>query len=290
MKRQYLFVLILIILILIIVLLNSLFFKKENFKTFIKIKKQNDLYFVDLQVGENLYKNLLIDTGSSYLILKGYKPTEKSVALSNKKYDIYTLYGGKKMTLDECFEKSSDIDQDSLESCGVHKLYNDTVYGNTVTVCDVVHGSAYNILGMTCLSPTEKTDIVNISFINWNNSIENFTIDFKQDIMVFNDRDKNFKFAKRHPIDGYFTDFYTVKDYSPQLGEIIIAFDTGATSTFVPKNIAKDKPKSFDITGFNVHISSYNVLDFDSNFIILGIDSMTKYSKFYFSKDLIGWK
>ena len=106
---------------------------------------------------------------------------------------------------------------------------------------------------------------------------------------MFNDLDADFTFVKRYKIDGYFTDFYAFKDYSPQLGEIIVAFDTGADTVFLPKS-NKQLPKSFDIKGFNTHISSYKMLEFEAPFIILGIDCMTKYEKFYFSKDTIGFK
>ena len=69
-----------------------------------------------------------------------------------------------------------------------------------------------------------------------------------------------------------------------------MAFDTGATTTFIPKNIAKGKPQTFDITNLDIHIPRYNTLDIELYFIFLGIDSMTKFSKFYFSKDYVGYR
>ena len=268
-------------------MLFSLLFRREDFKTFIKIKKTGPLYFIDLEVGNNFYKNLLIDTGSAYLLLKGYKPGKNVLPVSNKLYDIYTVYGGKNTTIDQCISKNNS---NSIESCGIHKLYNDMVYGNTVTICDVIHGNAYNILGMTCLSSQEQSNMENNSLINWKNKIKNFTINFKTDIMMFNDSDKDFIFVKRIPIIGYFTDFYAIKDYSEELGEIIISFDTGASTTFIPKNIVNSKHKSFHIRDFNIYVPSYEILNFDANFIILGIDSMEKFSKFYFSKDVVGYR
>ena len=107
---------------------------------------------------------------------------------------------------------------------------------------------------------------------------------------MFNDPDTDFKFIKRHAIKGYFTDFYAVKDYSDELGDIVIVFDTGASTTFIPKNIANNKHKSFHIRDFNIHVPVYEILDIEAKFIILGIDSMTKYDKFYFSKDFVAYR
>ena len=255
-------------------------------KLVIKMLKKDGSYFVNLHIGDMEYKNLLVDTGSSYLSLKGYKPGEKSHPISDKKYDIYTVYGGQKLTINECATKNDD--DNSIESCGILKLYDDVVHGMNVTVCDVIHGSAFDILGLTCLAHDEKS--TNNSFVRWNNRIKNLTIDFKGDVIIFNDPDTDFKFIKRHHIKGYFTDFYAIKDSSPQFGDIIMAFDTGATTTFIPKNIAKGKPQTFDITNLDIHIPRYNTLDIELNFIFLGIDSMTKFSKFYFSKDYVGYR
>ena len=149
MKRRYLLVISIIVLLAILVIFYG-FVKREDFKTFIKMKKVGELYFIDLEIGNTYYKNILIDTGSSYLLLKDYKPGKNAVSMSNKSYDIYTVYGGTSLTMDQCLAKNDKPDNKSVESCGVNKLYTDNVYGNSVTICDVLHGNAYNILGLTC--------------------------------------------------------------------------------------------------------------------------------------------
>lgn len=239
-------------------------------------------YFITLQLPNN-DASVMLDTGSAFLNLKTFNDIS-SVPITTNKYDILTVYGGNKITLNQCITQNSD-------ECSVQKLYNthlSLVSGSVpITVFNTVYGTTPNILGLATTglnpithTPSDVTDtqgksLTTQDLISWNNTIRNFSFDFPVNKFTLNDNLGNMTSVPRQHVYGYKTDFYMVNVTTKEMGNVLIALDTGTYDCIVPANIDQKITGQLTITApFQAVIDksspTYQKLGADLNFIILG--------------------
>jgi hypothetical protein len=267
--------------------------------------------YTELFIGGNKYK-VLIDTGSPNLVIDKFNVAD-SVPITTDKYDSYTVYGGNNATIEQCIT-ASETGGALANECVVQKYYNtDNIpfAKHNVTVFAGIYGSTPSILGLAMpgltssgsrefkLPTSDSGKKINIKpLVNWliNDNIQNFTVDFKNNLLTFSDTDKYFTFYPRVKFYGFHTDFYAMKCNTLEMGEINVVFDTGCYDCIVPgqinSEIKKGNGKLSIISPFNVLIDSssknYETISPPLDFIIMGYKHMISMGKIYFDNNRIG--
>ena len=265
--------------------------------------------YINLPAGNDIY-TVMVDTGSPNLVITGFDTT-LGTPLTTDQYDSYTIYGGNAGTAQTCINAAQTGSQLASE-CVVEKYYdtNEISITQPVTVFAGIYGSTPSIMGLAMpgltaqgsstfvLSPTTSGQIINIKpLVNWNTgSIQNFTVDFKNNILTFNDTDNNFNFYPRVRFYGYPTDFYALNCQTQELGNVNVVFDTGEYDCAIPANIntpIKNGTGTLTITSpFNAVINSmsstYQSIPENLNFIVMGYIHMQTIGKLYFGANSIG--
>lgn len=267
--------------------------------------------YTELFIGGNKYK-VLIDTGSPNLVLDKFN-TSGSIPVTTDKYDSYTDYGGNNITVEQCISASKSGGEMANE-CVVQKYYNTDIIPfarHNVTVFAGIYGSTPSILGLAMpglISEGSKQFKLQTSLsgktidikplVNWliDDNIQNFTVDFKNNLLTFSDTDRDFTFYPRVKFYGFHTDFYAMKCNTLEMGEINVVFDTGSYDCIVPgkiNSIIKSGSGKLSITSpFKATIDSssktYESIPPPLDFIIIGYIHMIGIGKIYFDADRIG--
>jgi hypothetical protein len=319
MNKQLIYLLAIAVILVIVVGIFLLSRKEKfslspvSFQIFQKADPQQGIVYnyINLPIGQKTY-TVMLDTGSSNLVINGFD-TSSATPLTNNEYDSYTIYGGNVGTAQDCINAFQTGGKLAGE-CVVQKYYNtnqlDNISNQTTTVSTAIYGAIPSIMGLAMPgllkqgSPEFKTHAstsgqpIDISpLVNWNTgSIENFTIDFKNKLITFNDTDQNFSFFPRVKFYGYHTDFYALECQTQEIGKVNIVFDTGLYDCLVPANVnslIKNGKGTMTITSpFQAHIdsslSTYQTMPQNLNFVIMGYTHMQFLEKIYFDANQIG--
>jgi hypothetical protein len=319
MKNQTKVLIVVGIVILIIVASVILYNKKEHFSSApvsFQISQNTDptqgiVYnYINLPIGANSY-TVMLDTGSPNLVINGFD-VANSTPVTSSPYDSYSIYGGNSGTAQDCIEASQTGGQLANE-CVVQKYYNTNQLSMTnqpVTVFAGIYGSTPSIMGLAMPGLISKGSsafklpssisgqaIKENPLVNWNTgSVQNFTIDFNNNLFTFNDTDTNFNFYPRVKFYGYHTDFYAISCQTIEMGNVNIVFDTGVYDCIVPSNIdsqIQNGDGTLTITyPFQGLIDSttdtYQTMPQNLNFLMMGYTHMQSLGKVYFGANHIG--
>jgi hypothetical protein len=254
----------------------------------------------------------MIDTGSPNLVITNFD-TSVGTPLTNNAYDSYTIYGGNSGTAQDCIDASQNGGQLASE-CVVQKYYNTNqlnISNQPTTVFAGIYGSTPSIMGLAMpglvrqgssefkLPSSSSGQIINVSpLVNWNTgSIQNFTIDFNNNLLTFNDTDQNFTYYPRVRFYGFHTDFYAIQTQTAELGPVNIVFDTGVYDCIVPTNfdsqIQNGSSGVLTITApfqgvIDPTSDTYQTMPQNVNFVIMGYTHMQSLGKLYFGANHVG--
>lgn len=309
MDNKYILLGVLLIVIIIIIIIAVFIFRKnERYSSGpISFNIFQDNY-INLVIENETYK-VMLDTGSPNLVITAFD-TSLGTAVTTDQYDSYTIYGGRTGTAQECITAVQTGGQLSSE-CVVQKYYNTNKISITqpVTVSSAIYGSIPNIMGLAMpglleqgspafkLSPTTNGKVVNINpVVNWNTrTVQNFTVDFSNNVLKFNDTDQNFIFCPRVRFYGFNTDLYVISCQTQELGPVNIVFDTGTYDCVVPSNINTQIQQTGNLTitapfsaFINSKSSTYQSIPQSLNFLIMGYTHMQTIGKIYFGANHIG--
>lgn len=266
--------------------------------------------YVNLPIGQDSY-TVMIDTGSPNLVINNFD-TSTGTPITNNSYDSYTIYGGNTGSAQDCINASENGGQLASE-CVVQKYYNTnqlTMTSQPVTVFAGIYGSTPSIMGLAMpgllaqgsssfkLPSSSSGQIINVSpLINWNTeSVQNFTIDFNNNLLTFNDTDQNFTYYPRVRYYGFHTDFYAISCQTQELGAVNIVFDTGVYDCIVPSDIDSQIENGQGtltiVSPFQAVIdsssSTYQTMPQNLNFVIMGYTHMQSLGKIYFGANHVG--
>jgi hypothetical protein len=266
--------------------------------------------YINLPIGTNSY-TVMIDTGSPNLVINGFD-VANSTPVTSSPYDSYTIYGGNSGTAQDCI-KASQTGGQLANECVVQKYYNTnqlSITNQPVTVFAGIYGSTPSIMGLAMpgllsqgssafkLPSSISGQVIQENpLVNWNTgSVQNFTIDFSNNLFTFNDNDEDFDFYPRVRFYGYHTDFYAISCQTTELGVVNIVFDTGLYDCIVPANINSQIQEAggkltinSPFTGLiDSTANTYQTMPANLNFLIMGYAHMQSLGKVYFGANHIG--
>ena len=305
--------------VVLVIIAGVILYKKEHFSSgpvSFQIFQNTDpaqgiVYnYINFPVGQTSY-TVMLDTGSPNLVINGFN-TSGSTPVTKNPYDSYTIYGGNTGTAQDCISASQSGGQLASE-CVVQKYYNTNqinVTSQPVTVFAGIYGSTPSILGLGMPGlikqgssafrlPTSTTgQVVAVNpLVNWvSGSIQNFTIDFNNNLITFNDTDNNFNFYPRVKLYGYHTDFYAISCQTQELGNVNIVFDTGVYDCIAPSNIDSQIQNGYGTLTITAPFqclidstsSTYQTMPQNLNFLFMGYTHMKALGKVYFDANHVG--